>query len=112
MNKTMLTLVTTTVLAFSSASVFAADFAGTKDDAKAMDKKADADYKVAKDACKPMKGDEGKMCMKKAKADHEVAEAHAKGVHEMAEAKSDKEKAKVQAKYDKKMADEAMKASK
>ena len=112
MKKSVLALVTTTVLAFSSASAFAADFSGTKDDAKAMEKKADADFKVAKDACKPLKGDEEKMCLKKAKVEQEVAEAHAKGIHEMAEAKSDKEKAKVQAKYDKKMADEAMKASK
>ncbi|MEO8280965.1 MAG: cell envelope biogenesis protein TolA [Ideonella sp.] len=112
MNKSLLALMTTAVLSLSSASLFAADFAGTKDDAKAMEKKADADYKVAKETCKPMKGDEEKACMKKAKVEHEVAEAHAKGIHEMAEAKTDKEKAKVQAKYDKKMADEQMKASK
>jgi len=112
MNKTLLALITTAVLGMSSVPLFAADFAGTKDDAKAMEKKADADYKAAKDACKPMKGDEEKACMKNAKADHEVAKAHAKGIHEMAEAKTDKERAKVQAKYDKKMADAQMKASK
>lgn len=112
MNKTLLALMTTTVLGLSSAPLLAADFSGTKDDAKAMEKKADADYKAAKDACKPMKGEEATACMKKAKAEHEVAEAHAKGIHEMAEAKTDKARAKVQAKYDKKMADEQMKASK
>ena len=106
MNKSLLALITTAALGLSSGPLLAADFAGTKADAKAMDKKADADYKSAKAACKPMKGDEGKACMKKARAEHEMAEAHAKGIHEMAEAKTDKEKAKVQAKYDKKMADD------
>ena len=112
MKKPLLTLFATAFLGLSSAPLFAADFSGTKDDAKAMEKKADADYKAAKVACKPMKGDEEKACMKKAKADHEMHEAHAKGIHEMAEAKTDKERAKVQAKYDKKMADAQMKASK
>ena len=46
-----------------------------KADTKAMKKKADADYKTAKDACKPMKGAEQKACMKQAKADHAKAEA-------------------------------------
>ncbi len=112
MNKPLLALITSAAFCLSSAPLFAADFAGTKEDAKAMEKKADADYKAAKESCKPMKGDEGKACTKKAKVEHEVAEAHAKGIHEMAEAKTDKARAKVQAKYDKKMADEQMKASK
>jgi hypothetical protein len=43
-----------------------------------MKKKADADYKAAKDACKPMKGAEQKACMKQAKADHAKAEAEIK----------------------------------
>ena len=55
-------------------------FAGTKADAKALEKKADADYKSAKETCKPMKGDEKKSCIKQAKATHEKAEAQAKGV--------------------------------
>ena len=50
----------------------------TKSDTKAMKKKADADYKAAKDACKPMKGAEEKACMKQAKADHAKAEADIK----------------------------------
>lgn len=88
------------------------DFSGTKADAKAMEKKADADHKTAKKACKEMKGDAEKSCLKEAKAAHEKAEAHAKGIHEMAEAKTDKERAKVTAKYEKKMADADMKAHK
>ena len=112
MKKSMMAVLATAVLGLSSMPLFAADFAGTKADAKAMDKKADADFKAAKEACKPMKGDEEKACMKKAKAEHEMAEAHAKGIHEMAEAKTDKQRANVQAKYDKKMADAQMKASK
>lgn len=112
MTKSLLTLITAVALGWSSAPLLAADFAGTKADAKAMEKKADAEYKAAKEACKPMKGNEGQACMKKARAEHEMTEAHAKGIHEMAEAKTDKEKAKVQAKYDKKMADEQMKGSK
>ena len=43
----------------------------TKADAKAADKKSDADYKAAKAACKPMKGDEQKKCTKEAKAKHD-----------------------------------------
>lgn len=105
MKKSLLTLLATAALGLTSAPLLAADFAGTKADAKAMEKKADADYKAAKEACKPMKGDEASACTRKAKAEHEMAEAHAKGIHEMAEAKSDKDRAKVQAKYDKKMAD-------
>ena len=49
-----------------------------KADTKAMKKKADADYKAAKDACKPMKGAEQKACMDQAKADHTKAEADIK----------------------------------
>jgi hypothetical protein len=55
-------------------------------DPKAMKKQADADYKAAREKCKPMKGDEKKACDKdakaaKAKADADVkrAQASAKG---------------------------------
>ena len=41
---------------------------------KAAGKKADADYKAAKKACKPMKGAEHKTCLKEAKAKHEQEE--------------------------------------
>lgn len=88
------------------------DLAGTKDDAKAMKKTADATYKDAKKACKPMKGAEEKACMKDAKIAHERAEVKAKGIHEMAEAKSDKEKAKVVAKYNHEVAEVDKKAAK
>jgi hypothetical protein len=126
MKKSLLTLAATTLFALSGASVMAAshtgapmagasaaasatpmgagDLAGSKDDAKALKKTADATYKDAKKACKPMKGAEEKACMNDAKLAHEKAEAKAKGIHEMAEAKSDKDKAKVTAKYEKEVA--------
>lgn len=142
MNKTLMALAASTLFALSSASVLAAahtgspmatppakvapaapatapmaptsgtDLSGTKADAKALEKKADADYKTAKDACKPMKGAEEKACKKSAKAVQEKAEARAKGIHEMAEAKTDKERAKVTAKYEKKIAAAEKKAAK
>jgi hypothetical protein len=65
-------------LASVALPVHAADAA--KAEAKAMDKKADADYKAAKDACKAMKGDEQKRCMADAKAQHEKTEADAKAM--------------------------------
>jgi hypothetical protein len=50
----------------------------TKAEAKAANKKADADYKAAKKACKPMKGAEQKTCMKDAKDAHKKTEAEIK----------------------------------
>jgi hypothetical protein len=64
------------VIAALAASFSLAAFA--QDDAKAARKAADAAYKADKEACKPMKGDEHKSCMKEAKAKHDSAIKEAK----------------------------------
>ena len=43
-----------------------------------MKKQADADYKAAREKCKPMKGDEKKACDKDAKAAKAKADADIK----------------------------------
>src|SRR5580700_6742926 len=50
----------------------AADSAATdrKNEYKAAVARADADYKAAKDACKPRQGNDRDVCMQQAKADH------------------------------------------
>jgi len=48
------------------------------DEAKAARKQANETYKADKAACKPMKGDEQKNCMKQAKAKHDQASAAVK----------------------------------
>jgi len=50
------------------------------DEYKAAKKQADADYKMAKAQCKNLSGAEKKDCTKKAKADHEAAQASAKAL--------------------------------
>jgi hypothetical protein len=57
-----------------------------------MKKQADADYKAAKEKCKPMKGDEKKACEKDAKA------AKAKADADMKRAQADEKNAKKSAK--------------
>jgi hypothetical protein len=47
-------------------------------DTKAMKKQAEADYKAARELCKPMKGDEKKACEKDAKAAKTKADADVK----------------------------------
>jgi len=66
------------VIAALAASFSLAAFA--QDDAKAARKAADAAYKADKEACKPMKGDEHKSCMKEAKAKHDSAIKEAKAM--------------------------------
>jgi hypothetical protein len=49
-----------------------------KNEYKAAVARADADYKAAKDACKPKQGNDRDVCMKEAKAEHVKATADAK----------------------------------
>jgi Ni/Co efflux regulator RcnB len=74
MSKTLSILV---AAAFASASfgAYAAD-----DAAKMARKQANDTYKTDKAACKPMKGDEKKDCMKQAKAKHSQAIADMKAM--------------------------------
>jgi hypothetical protein len=61
---------------------------------KATVKQADADYKAAKEACKPRQGNEKDVCMKEAKATHVKVTADAKAKRKagvaMADARDDK----------------------
>src|SRR5580765_2000115 len=66
------------VIAALAASFSLAAFA--QDNAKAARKAANETYKAEKEACKPMKGDEHKNCMKQAKSKHEQAIAEAKAM--------------------------------
>ncbi|HXI36488.1 MAG TPA: hypothetical protein VNH80_06200 [Burkholderiales bacterium] len=74
------------VIAALAASFSLAAFA--QDDAKAARKAADAAYKADKEACKPMKGDEHKNCMKEAKAKHDSAVKQAKAMKKEAKPSS------------------------
>ena len=61
---------------------------------KATVKQADADYKAAKEACKPRQGNDKDVCMKEAKAVHVKVTADAKAKRKagvaMADARDDK----------------------
>jgi mannitol-specific phosphotransferase system IIBC component len=68
-----LSILIATAFASASFGALAAD-----DPAKAARKQANDTYKADKAACKPMKGDEQKNCMKQAKAKHDQAAAEIK----------------------------------
>jgi hypothetical protein len=67
---------------FAMGSVNAADNAAAekdrKNEYKAAVKRADADYKAAKEACKAKKGNDRDVCLKEAKAEHVKQTADAK----------------------------------
>jgi hypothetical protein len=91
MKRSLLMVATATVLSLGVAAGPAmaqasSPTSGSVDQAKALKKQADADYKAAKKACNAMKGDAEKQCEKDAKATHEKAEADAKAMKEKAEA--------------------------
>jgi hypothetical protein len=50
------------------------------DEYTAAKKQTEADYKMAKAECKKHSGTEKKVCVKKARADHEAAEEKAKAL--------------------------------
>jgi len=50
------------------------------DEYKAAKKQEEANYKMAKAECEKLKGSEERDCAKKAKADHEAAEAKLKAM--------------------------------
>jgi len=60
-----------------------------KNEYKAAVARADADYKAAKDACKPKQGNDHDVCLKEAKAEHVKATADAKGLVKSKNAKAD-----------------------
>ena len=60
-----------------------------KNEYKAAVAKADADYKAAKDSCKPKQGNDKDVCMKEAKAEHVKATADAKALLKSKTAKAD-----------------------
>ena len=92
MKRSLLMVATATVLSLgvatgsAMAQAASSPTSGSVDQAKALKKQADADYKAAKKACNAMKGDAEKQCEKDAKATHEKAEADAKAMKEKAEA--------------------------
>lgn len=92
MKRSLLIAATATVLSLgiaagpAMAQAASSPTSGSVDQAKALKKQADADYKAAKKACNAMKGDAEKQCEKDAKATHEKAEADAKAMKEKAEA--------------------------
>ena len=67
-----------TALAFASACymAFAAD-----DAYKTARKTANETYKMDREACKPLKGDERKNCLQQAKAKHNQAVTEARAMH-------------------------------
>jgi len=80
---------------FAIGSARAADSAATerKNEYNAAIAHADADYKVAKDACKARQGNDRDVCMQQAKADHvkatQEAKARLKSNTAMADARED-----------------------
>ena len=78
-----LSILTAAAFAFASLGAYAAD-----DAYKSARKQANDTYKMDKQGCKGMKGDEQKNCMKQAKAKHDQAIAQAK------EMKKEQKKAK------------------
>jgi len=60
-----------------------------KNEYKAAVARADADYKAAKDACKPKQGNDRDVCLKEAKAEHVKATADAKALLKSKDAKAD-----------------------
>jgi len=60
-----------------------------KNEYKAAVARADADYKAAKDACKPKQGNDHDVCLKEAKAEHVKATADAKALLKSKNAKAD-----------------------
>ena len=60
-----------------------------KNEYKAAVARADADYKAAKDACKPKQGNDHDVCLKEAKAEHVKATADANALLKSKEAKAD-----------------------
>ena len=60
-----------------------------KNEYKAAVARADADYKAAKDACKPKQGNDKDVCLKEAKAEHVKAVADAKAQLKSKNAKAD-----------------------
>jgi hypothetical protein len=67
---------------FAIGTARAADQAATdrKNEYKVAIAHADADYKIAKDACKPRQGNDRDVCLKQAKADHVKATQEAKAL--------------------------------
>ena len=57
-----------------------------RSDARSMMKKADADYKAAKAACRPMKRVEAKVCLQDAKTAYQQVKADARGTTRSANA--------------------------
>ena len=76
---------------FAIGSVNAANTAerDRKNEYKAAVARADADYKAAKDACKPKQGNDKDVCMKEAKAEHVKATTDAKALLKSKNAKAD-----------------------
>jgi hypothetical protein len=76
---------------FAIGSVHAASTAerDRKNQFKAAVARADADYKAAKDACKPKQGNDRDVCLKEAKAEHVKATADAKALLKSKNAKAD-----------------------
>jgi hypothetical protein len=80
---------------FAISTARAADSAATerKNEYNVAIAHADADYKAAKDACKPRQGNDRDVCMQQAKADHvkatEEAKARLKSNTAMADARED-----------------------
>ena len=76
---------------FAIGSVNAANTAerDRKNEFKAAVARADADYKAAKDACKPKQGNDRDVCLKEAKAEHVKATADAKALLRSKDAKAD-----------------------
>jgi hypothetical protein len=76
---------------FAIGSVNAANTAerDRKNEYKAAVARADADYKAAKDACKPKQGNDKDVCMKEAKAEHTKVVADAKARLKAKDARAD-----------------------
>ncbi|MFL9923231.1 cell envelope biogenesis protein TolA [Herbaspirillum lusitanum] len=85
-------------MGMTATASYAADAA--KAQYKADVKKADADYKLAKKKCGPLKGNDKDVCEKEAKAAHESTIADAKAKNKTVDASKDAAKDKNDANYD------------
>ncbi|TWC62412.1 cell envelope biogenesis protein TolA [Herbaspirillum sp. SJZ099] len=98
----MKTIIATMIFGAAAIGMQGAAFAADPNAAqyKADKARADADYKMAKKKCGPLRGNDQDVCEKEAKAAHESALADAKAKRKNAEADKDARKDKNDANYD------------
>lgn len=95
----MKTIKTTLSIALLSCCAFSVGAHAADDAYKAREKQIEAEYKSAKELCKPMKGNNQDVCEKQATANHTSAMADLKAGKKTGEARADANKDKREAEY-------------